>query len=75
MPNIEVPAFVLGAVFLLLAVAGAAFQLFGPEPTKPRGKGLRVASFFLGVAFILIGIERWSSTPPHAPDHAFIERQ
>jgi len=57
MPNtIQIAAFVLGAVLLLLALVGGQFKIFGAEIQGMVGPWTRVIASMLGVAFVAVGI-------------------
>jgi hypothetical protein len=56
--TIEIGAFVLGAVLLLLALVSGGFKIFGAEISAAANKPARVIAFLLGLTFIGLGIWR-----------------
>jgi hypothetical protein len=59
--TIEIGAFVLGAVLLLLALVSGGFKIFGAEISAAANKPARVIAFLLGLSFIGLGIWRNSN--------------
>lgn len=59
MPNtITIGAFVLGAVLLLLGLAGGQFKIFSAEVNGRAGKFARTLAFVLGVLLVGFGLMR-----------------
>jgi hypothetical protein len=56
--TVEIGAFVLGAVLLLLALVSGGFKIFGAEISAAVNKPARVIAFLLGLSFIGLGIWR-----------------
>jgi hypothetical protein len=54
--TVTIAAFVLGAIFLLIAVLGGQFEAFGFKLPEQSGKNVRIASALLSIPFILYGI-------------------
>ncbi len=68
--SITIGAFVLGAVLLLLALAGGSFKIFAAEVSGRAGKLARTLAFVLGVGLVTFGLLRESGWLPSPPGRA-----
>lgn len=57
--GITIAAFVLGSVFLLLALVGGGFKIFGAEISGKIGPLARAAAGVLGSILVLGGLLHW----------------
>jgi hypothetical protein len=71
--NIQIAAFVLGAILVLLAIVGGNLEIFGAKIGKEDiSTRMRVVSGFLGILFVLVGLlnpsARFSFRDPSPPE-------
>lgn len=66
--TIQIGAFVLGSVLLLLALVSGGFKIFGAEVSAATNRLGRVLAFVLGLFFVGVGLLRGSDQPPDVPD-------
>lgn len=65
--TLAIGAFVLGAVFLLIAVLKGGFKIFGAEVSSSAGTGGRLVAGVLGLVLIVVGFSLGHSDPAAQP--------